>query len=461
MLVKEMHIGIDLLLKYENSNRTKGLLPEEKDNALYKATLQFINSRISSKSNPKAEGFEDTQKRIEDLEELKRTVLLQTYIDSIEPKGEYVVQPIDYYSLIKSRSKLKYNCVGFDIDGKVQGTKEIISTATVNEYVCIVPWITDTNNINTPYYEQFKISETEDFPTTAVNVTTNTITASNGMYSRGQAVYFTSSNTIPVPLVAYTVYYVSAGTASIFTLAPTYADAMAGTNTVDITTQGVGTHTIYSIIFDISNMNGTGTPVIPLVLGSLNQEESRFILITELLYYINMRTYNMSIKVYWERYRDTYYPNSFIFVSDKSYLRITFNFKYDPTTWINEVIAPTIKTYTYLNFTGTVIKPNRIVSTEVVHDLNDHIFGKTVWISPLTTENHGLLKVFYDDYFLVDKIYMDYIKNPNPICLALGQNCEINPKFHQEIVNIAVQNLKAIINDPNYKEVINENRIME
>ena len=79
--VKELHIALDQRLQQLNSNRKLVLYPEQKDARLNEAVLQFINNVVSDKTNIKKEGFEDTQKRYDDIEELIRTATLPIYVN--------------------------------------------------------------------------------------------------------------------------------------------------------------------------------------------------------------------------------------------------------------------------------------------------------------------------------------------------------------------------------------------
>ena len=110
--VKELHIDFDIKLQELDSNRKGVIEPQEKDWLLNYAVYQFINSRINPKSNQKGDGFEDTQKRYDDLSDLKRSATLPVYIDTDDRM--YSILPVDYYTLIDdgTESTLLWNCNG-------------------------------------------------------------------------------------------------------------------------------------------------------------------------------------------------------------------------------------------------------------------------------------------------------------------------------------------------------------
>jgi hypothetical protein len=80
---------------------------------------------------------------------------------------------------------------------------------------------------------------------TDVDTTADTLTIADHGMSDGTLVRLETSGTMPAPLMANTNYYVfTDGDLDIFSLAPTYEDAVSGTNLIDITTTGSGLLTI-------------------------------------------------------------------------------------------------------------------------------------------------------------------------------------------------------------------------
>ena len=78
---------------------------------------------------------------------------------------------------------------------------------------------------------------------TAATVT-DLITSAGHLLTTGQPLRVSSSGTLPAGLSADTTYWVAWVSVDTFTMHPTNADAVAGTNTIDITTTGTGTHTL-------------------------------------------------------------------------------------------------------------------------------------------------------------------------------------------------------------------------
>jgi hypothetical protein len=82
-------------------------------------------------------------------------------------------------------------------------------------------------------------SRTISFTTTDVDVSADTITLGNHGLLDGQPIQFSSTVTLPAPLVANTQYYVSGS--STFTIKVSATD---GGEAIDLTTQGSGAHTL-------------------------------------------------------------------------------------------------------------------------------------------------------------------------------------------------------------------------
>ena len=86
-------------------------------------------------------------------------------------------------------------------------------------------------------------TQADEFATTDVNATTDVITTTSD-YATGTLVQFTTTDTLPAGISLATDYYVIRLTATTIRIATTQGAALIGTTYVDITDQGVGTHTI-------------------------------------------------------------------------------------------------------------------------------------------------------------------------------------------------------------------------
>jgi hypothetical protein len=96
--VLSCHIALNSYLQQVNTNRKQVIKPEEYDMFLNTEILRYIEDKINPKSNPKQEGFEDNQRRVDELRELKKSLTLYFYDDIANRK--YCIFPTDYYKLI-------------------------------------------------------------------------------------------------------------------------------------------------------------------------------------------------------------------------------------------------------------------------------------------------------------------------------------------------------------------------
>ena len=114
MNVQEMHIAVNQGVDKIHSFQADLILPEEIDIELNKNIHRFISQRFNSKGNKYGVGFEESQKRIDDLRTLLTEVdLLPLYKEQILSNifVDTVAFPIDYYHLIRVSARTNvYKC---------------------------------------------------------------------------------------------------------------------------------------------------------------------------------------------------------------------------------------------------------------------------------------------------------------------------------------------------------------
>jgi hypothetical protein len=120
MTAQEMHIDLDVHLQKINSQVTKNIEPEEKDWLLNEEVTKFIESKLTSSSNIKQIGFENTSKRISDIKDLVREKTL--YIEELGEGDKYVSLPDDYFDFVRFDGLVAKNC------------NQIIKTTAVTKY---------------------------------------------------------------------------------------------------------------------------------------------------------------------------------------------------------------------------------------------------------------------------------------------------------------------------------------
>lgn len=154
--IQEMHLQIDLELNKLNSNLYDIILSQEKDYFLNKAQERFIKQRYSSKSNSKRDGFEMSQKRIDDLKNLlvpnyyDKTYKLASDDFDLTTKSKFYF-PADYMFLTSTRSKITYNPCGTITKQEAVKTYYIATTnlnPAIESYQYLKVWVDGTCVIN-------------------------------------------------------------------------------------------------------------------------------------------------------------------------------------------------------------------------------------------------------------------------------------------------------------------------
>jgi len=441
---KELHIGIDLGLQAINSNRKLHIEPSEKDWVLNTVLMQEINNRINPKSNIKQEGFEDTFKRIDDLESIKvdTSEFYHLPIYKYSDKAVSLPLPADYYRLIGS-------------------SVNVHNFGSVNDPVIAFDNYTGTNGNN----------------------------------------YCTTYGVIKLPSSDIDDY-------SDFKMSFCY-------NAVGLVGDS-GLTWDEEILFDMNEVGRYADyinyPLAEYLLhGSASLQspysEGKFMFIRMVLDHVNEHTSKEAgVTLYWERYANIYYKDSFIAVVDHSLMSVKkpsfdptkFNFVYLTLTGADpnvpdpyDTYAMTFANYNYdsnresyipkfdknviddVNYYTALEKeaydaatfdsyPVRIVKSSELNDLIKNYYGKPVFDSPLGVIRQGRVVVYHDGTFEFNRIDLEYYRRPKLINIYNNQGCEItSDSFRMELVDKTVQKLSARIQDPNYKNLLQENLILE
>lgn len=129
-----------------------------------------------------------------------------------------------------------------------------------------------------PQNDNVVISNTPPLADTisSINTATNLITATGNGMSDGTLVQVASDTTMPAPLVTGTNYFVyTGGSPNTFALATTYANAIAGTGLIDLTTAGTGIITLTQLknqevqINNIQIVDNDRTTLLPPLYAAL------------------------------------------------------------------------------------------------------------------------------------------------------------------------------------------------
>lgn len=117
MTVNEMHIAVNLGVQKLASFQVDNLLPEEIDHELNLSQLRFVKQRFNARSNRQGRGFEQSQKRIDDLKSIivehqdNTKFYGEVYTSKYSPVyvDRYTL-PLDYLFLVSVRAQISYSC---------------------------------------------------------------------------------------------------------------------------------------------------------------------------------------------------------------------------------------------------------------------------------------------------------------------------------------------------------------
>lgn len=168
-------------------------------------------------------------------------------------------------------------------------------------------------------------------------------------------------------------------------------------------------------------------------------------------------------KVYWERYRDTYNKNSFIFVATIPIgtMTVTSNAQ-------SVAVAQSTTTYAIYNRGGIpaitnktiTVSSAKIVPDDPLYDVlrNNAYYAPTPTMS-IVNQTQDYLIFYRDKSFLITRSYTDYIRKPRTISLLLGQDCELADVTHPKILDLALELLKLDIKDPSYPQTVQDTQL--
>lgn len=356
MTIREMHISLDVHLNKIDSQKFANFQPEEKDLMLNAAQVRFLKNRINDWSiESRGHGFQEVQKRLDDVQQLVEPVTLPVY--KLDSEHVYSILPSNYFSLVDDASYVKRNCRGIDI-----------SETTTSLY----------------YYE---LSLEELIPYTSLTMLDSLVSTPQGSVAL--------LNTTNLP------YYTS------------ISDEDLKFNLVNLIMQEMSKVSGYSVYYEVFNTTYKRDTI--FIVKTTNNLDTL---------YVSWTTTNSPLSA----------------VNLTSYALNTLNL-----TSVGTSESITSKKY-----------PNRLTRSDIKNNLAVHPFGKTIYHSPLSEIKRGRLEVQHNDNFIVDSVVINYIRWPRLMDINFGNNCELSANVHHEIVDLAVQRMKAEISENNYSAIVQE-----
>jgi len=93
----------------------------------------------------------------------------------------------------------------------------------------------------------------------------------------------------------------------------------------------------------------------------------------------------------------------------------------------------------------------RMVQHDDISKLVGDPFNKTKYSSPLTVMRGNNIDIYSDDLFITDRLKMTYLREPVRVNISEGIGCDLPEHTHEEIVALAVLSILEEISDPRYQ----------
>lgn len=122
MTIAEFHTEVKVRLDKIDSIQLPNLETVEIDLFLNQAQDRIVKQRYGI-TNTKRQGYEESQKRTDDLKAITRTITLvpQPYnSDNIDTNARFFVLPMDYWFIVQERVNITYTCGTTDVSEDVR-----------------------------------------------------------------------------------------------------------------------------------------------------------------------------------------------------------------------------------------------------------------------------------------------------------------------------------------------------
>jgi len=459
--IKEWHILLDQELNKVNSALYDILTPQEKDIAFNKNIERFVKERYGSHSNAKQKGFEQSQKRIDDLREL---VKINYNLAAYKPS----VDDIDYNSMVKAELPSDY-CLSVNTRSQISyvdcGTFTY-QEAPKNEYYSVLPvssfvnsnW--STSRLKASLYKNQTVyygNSGGDYKT--ITMSSGSLASIN--WNINDPIVFVSNDATNTNIIIGAVYYIRTITESSMTIS-TSIGGLDFTITNFIINAGIKNFGLSSSNVDVvigTDLNMTNASV-------YTTEDNSYMtsVITDFLKNgwngwtatVNSVTYNYKSKdfeFYFEKYKDLYFANSIIIVykGNNSYVPV---WSYSTNSGSTYTLLAT-NTYTLTTYVlgGTnLTTSNKQVQEDDLFALQQDPFNATYYEFPLCFFSGNKLNTYINiNDFVVNKTILSYIRKPKTVSYYLDINCDLPDFTHNEILSMTASYLLEEFEAGRYK----------
>lgn len=380
--IKELHIEIEQRIQQITSNRYGSMPPQFYDMMLNRTAIKYIQSKSNRKTNYKGEGLEDSMKRVEDFQSLKReTTWLPVINDDGKTGRGFVLLPSNYLKFISSTSALEYG-------------KGITSKKTNNSLDCLV---TTGDNFKNVYYQVFTL---DDFKNNQY------IWLVNDKYDVDKYINYEDLN---------------------------LSELIANDYSSDVELPKYFIERLYD---------------------ALNTYTTQVELDTNVFKNTTLGKY----EVYYEHYKDRYYPYCFIITSTDIFNLQFGNPAYEGVDecWSN--VEQNVYTNNCFTCNPNTYSENDLIASENVRaTLNNPYGNRNRHLNPITELINDKLYVYQGDDFCVSEIKITYLKKPRLFSSDLNQMSDmtVTPEF----IDMVVSDILLILKDNTFNYVKQQTNI--
>lgn len=220
-------------------------------------------------------------------------------------------------------------------------------------------------------------------------------------------------------------------------------------------------NTYYPALALTSTTQGTLYSAPTELAAGVSTDQGKYVLTTNLLEHFYRNTV---VRVYWERYRDTYTRNSFIVVSSNPLGTVSLS---SPGLVTTSVVSEQ-KTYNIYNRAGVVpstsleinVNAARVEKSDVLYDsLKNNRYYAPSPKEAVINQTLDYFIVYGEESSLITRMYTDYIRKPRTISLSLSQTCELADTAHNKLVDLAVEILRLDTKDPAYPSTVQDTEL--
>jgi hypothetical protein len=217
----------------------------------------------------------------------------------------------------------------------------------------------------------------------------------------------------------------------------------------------VGSAPYYANTSITSAIRGVMYTMPTAIAAGFGNPNSRYVVVQNIM--DTMYRKYTDVKVYWERYRDVYYPGSFLFVSTVSLGTVTVS-----SSAVNTNGTPVSTSYSFYNRTSITadhlakFKPVKVVEGDLMYQAKQNAFYDTSIEEVTAWQSHDYIKLYRGESFIVTRLYYDYIRKPRTISLVLNQSCELAGTVHEKIIDMSVEILRVDTKQQNYEATVQD-----